>query len=375
MDNAHILAILETASAKEGQGGYWELPEGHSASFYVSRNGAALTVGRVTGVRIAEPLVFLRTARSETFVVAAVDLYAGAVEGTAGPTRKAGFVLFRRRPGRRARRPRTDEGAQHGAEAVLKSAGNALGFLAGDALRIRRREVEARLRARGIPHAADVAGAMYRNLGQGALELLFGETRAAQAVLTDRAEAALPILREGAVVSSAHTGAWDVVACAMAPRLRLTLVTKRLSIRFFDRLWQRTRRDAGVGLLDGPGTVPSALARLARGEVVATMMDQAPRKGLVHPFLGQDALHDTLPAALAQRARRPFVVVLTRRLPSGEHLVDVPFVLHPSRKEGDFVPRATRQASDALGDWVRAHPDQWLWLHRRWKGFEGPAPT
>jgi Kdo2-lipid IVA lauroyltransferase/acyltransferase len=258
---------------------------------------------------------------------------------------------------------------------ALIFAGKALGFLAGSALRIRRREVEARLRARGIPEPADVAAAMYTNLGHGLVELLGGDDAPDRTLLTARAQAALPILREGAVVASAHTGAWDVVACAMAPSLPLALVTKRLSVGFLDEIWQRTRRRAGVGLLHGAGTVPAALARLARGEIVATMVDQAPRKGLVHPFLGQDALHDTLPATLAQRSGRPLVVVFTRRLPTGQHLVDVPLVLPPARRDADFVVRATTRTSDALGEWVRAHPEQWLWLHRRWKGFEGPSPT
>lgn len=92
MDNAHIAAILETAGATEAKDGYRELPEGRSASFYASRNGVGLTISRVTAVRSAEPFLYLRTSKNETFVVAASDLFAGAVEGTAGPSRKAGFV-------------------------------------------------------------------------------------------------------------------------------------------------------------------------------------------------------------------------------------------------------------------------------------------
>lgn len=92
MDTAHLLALLDTASAQLGKEGFHELPEGRSASFYAARGGVGLTIARVDAVRVAEPLVYLRTTKSETFVVALVDLFAGAVEGTAGPTRKAGFV-------------------------------------------------------------------------------------------------------------------------------------------------------------------------------------------------------------------------------------------------------------------------------------------
>ncbi len=93
MDNAHLAAILRTAGASEAKdGGFSELPEGRSASFYAAHNGVALTIARVVAVQSAEPFVYLRTSKNETFVVATSDLFAGAVEGIAGPSRKAGFV-------------------------------------------------------------------------------------------------------------------------------------------------------------------------------------------------------------------------------------------------------------------------------------------
>ncbi len=160
----------------------------------------------------------------------------------------------------------------------------------------------------------------------------------------------------------------------LAERLPLALVTKRLSVRFLDAYWQDLRARRGLLLLHGAGTMRSALGALSDGKVVATMIDQAPRRGLVFPFLGQDALHDTTPAVLAHRAGRPLVVALGRRDEQGEHVLDVPLVLPPDGSARTFVPHATRLASDALGDLVRAHPEQWLWLHRRWKGFERAAP-
>lgn len=255
--------------------------------------------------------------------------------------------------------------------------GRALGFVAGSVLRIRRREVVARLRARGFARPNEIADAMYRTLGDGLIDLLALSRRAQRTHpvrLTPRAEAALASLHGGAVIASAHTGSWDVLACAMAERLPLALVTKRLSVRFLDAYWQDLRARRGLLLLHGAGTMRSALGALSDGKVVATMIDQAPRRGLVFPFLGQDALHDTTPAVLAHRAGRPLVVALGRRDEQGEHVLDVPLVLPPDGSARTFVPHATRLASDALGDLVRAHPEQWLWLHRRWKGFERAAP-
>jgi KDO2-lipid IV(A) lauroyltransferase len=101
------------------------------------------------------------------------------------------------------------------------------------------------------------------------------------------------------------------------------------------------------------------------------MIDQAPTRaaGMIEaPFLGRNALHDPGPAALAARAGVPFLVAFGRRLPDGSHLVDVPLVLTPEPRAGrSFVERATLAAAAALEQHVREAPEQFLWLHRRWK--------
>ena len=258
--------------------------------------------------------------------------------------------------------------------------GAAVGLVAGSVLRVRRAEVEARLRARGIGDPTRVASAMYVQLGHGLVELLslvFPGTSAAPVRLTPRAEAALrDLVASGgrAVIASAHTGSWDVLACAMASRVRLSVLTKRLSVSLLDRLWHRVRSRRGIELLSGAGSIGSALAALSRGHAVGAMIDQAPTRGVRHPFLGQDALHDSTAAVLAHRANCPLIVAFSWR-EAGGHVLDVPLVLHPEGSARTFVPSATRRASTALEELVRARPEQWLWLHRRWKGFEKAAPT
>ncbi|MGH7281286.1 MAG: hypothetical protein ACRELY_07175, partial [Polyangiaceae bacterium] len=62
------------------------------------------------------------------------------------------------------------------------------------------------------------------------------------------------------------------------------------------------------------------------------------------------------------------VVAAARRTAAGDHVLYVLEVLRPpARPTRACVLEATRGATEALGAFVRAHPDQWLWLHRRWK--------
>jgi hypothetical protein len=87
-----LSAILEKANAKADKDGLLVLPEGTTATLYVSHNGVGLTVSKVDAARVDKALLHARTAKKETFTIELGDIYAVALEGTQGtPVRRAGF--------------------------------------------------------------------------------------------------------------------------------------------------------------------------------------------------------------------------------------------------------------------------------------------
>ncbi|HEU4537394.1 MAG TPA: hypothetical protein VFS00_24910, partial [Polyangiaceae bacterium] len=200
---------------------------------------------------------------------------------------------------------------------ALGPLGALVGLLVGGVLRVRRAEVVGRLRGAGYARPSAIAGAMYRSLGRGLFELLWAGGRPGRPLgghvrLSERAIARLAALEgRGAVLACAHTGNWDLAACAVAETRPLLVVTKRLRVRALDGLWQGLRRGRGVSLVSGRGSIGRALEALGAGSLVAIMIDQAPEgrgRALVHPFLGLPARHDRLAAALAARSGRPMLV-------------------------------------------------------------------
>ena len=271
----------------------------------------------------------------------------------------------------------------------LRALGAALGFLAGSVLRIRRRHVEASLGRAGIAPTAAAARGMYASLGTGIFELLWltGRPKGALAgwftVSPDCAEAlhGAAALGRGVVVATAHTGNWDLTACAAAQWMadqgrpkRLHVVTKRLSWRALDRYWQRLRAERGVILADARGATTHVRNALHIGDFTGLMVDQVPERGsgvTTLPFLGAPALHDLGPALLAARSRSPIVVVLGRRAPDGRHHLELALTIAPEDLRGrGAIEAATAKIAAALEAFVRAHPTQWLWLHRRWKNVD-----
>jgi Kdo2-lipid IVA lauroyltransferase/acyltransferase len=260
--------------------------------------------------------------------------------------------------------------------------GRAVGWFAWRVLRYRRAHVEHAMGRAGIADVPAAARAMYRALGVSMVEVLsLGSSRRATArVRIDPASLALwnaaRARGRGVVVAGTHTGNWDLAACAMAQRDEILVVSKHLGVRWLDRFWQAARALRGVRLAYARGAFAAARRVLASGGTVVLMIDQVPiaeRHGTLVDFLGCPALTDRSPAALAAVREAPLVVAAARRDGSGEQVLHVLEVLVPPSRAGrSWVEDATRRATRALDRFVRAHPDQWLWLHRRW-GAPRPA--
>ncbi|MDP9001885.1 MAG: lysophospholipid acyltransferase family protein [Myxococcota bacterium] len=260
----------------------------------------------------------------------------------------------------------------------LRVLGAALGWIAGTALRIRRRHVEHAMREAGIVDAGAEVNAMYRSLGTSAFEFLHLASNGVCATMHAHVDPASRDLwwaalerGSGIVIAASHTGNWDLAACAVAREVELLVVTKRLRVRALDAFWQKARAAQGIRLSNAVGVIARARTVLGRGGAVAMMIDQVPmssRHAVAAEFLGRRALIDRGPAALAAACRAPLVVAASRREASGEHvLVVLDVIVPPHRPSRSWIIDATAAATRALDRFVRAHPSQWLWLHRRWK--------
>ncbi len=250
--------------------------------------------------------------------------------------------------------------------------GAALGFVVGRVLGVRRAQVLGAMRRAGVGAPARAASQMYAGLGTGLFELL----ASARVRLRPGLAAQSGALPQGpAIVLCAHTGNWDSSACAVARQRPLCVVTKRLKLGWVDRLWQRIRKDSGVQLLTAGGAAQGVAQALRDGKLVVMMIDQAPervRATSVVPFLGAPARVDLAPALLAARAGVPVIMALPLRRPGGWHAVRVAGRWSPpARGKRAWARRVMHAATLALDAHVRQHPEQWLWMHRRWK--DAPA--
>jgi KDO2-lipid IV(A) lauroyltransferase len=99
------------------------------------------------------------------------------------------------------------------------------------------------------------------------------------------------------------------------------------------------------------------------------LVDQRFGRGPRIPFFGRPAATNTLFARLARHYDCPVYGVRAVRLPGLRFRIELEGPLElPRDAEGQIeIEAATRAITGVVEGWVREHPEQWLWMHRRWR--------
>ena len=185
---------------------------------------------------------------------------------------------------------------------------------------------------------------------------------------------------QGALIVTAHFGNWER-AGKLLPRLGVPLnalvrpLKGALNMRIVDN-----RLRASVGLIYPKGAIATAQESVEKGESVLMLLDQAlPAKAAVFvPFFDRPASTTPALAVVAQRTGAPVFVMMGVRDESGLRLhleVEGPIPVPQGVGEQDAITAHTGAVTAVLEKYIRRYPDQWLWLHRRWKVQPPPTGT
>lgn len=171
---------------------------------------------------------------------------------------------------------------------------------------------------------------------------------------------------------TAHLGNWELLpaVCRLTP-YRLSVVLRPLDAPWLDRLATRLRERSGVELIDKRAALRPVLRALAHGGMVGILLDQnaARREGVFVPFFGRTASTSRSLAVLALRTGTPIVPAFIRREDGGTHRVVVEPAL-PLPPPGDLetaIVALTARCTEAIEAAIRETPEQWLWMHDRWR--------
>lgn len=180
--------------------------------------------------------------------------------------------------------------------------------------------------------------------------------------------------RRGPVIFfSAHMGNWEIFApAARAYGIAVPAFYRAAANPRVDRLINAVRaRAAGEGVTNfakGAAGARRAASHLARGGVMAMLVDQKLNDGIEARFFGRPAMTAPALAIFAKRYQCQVVPARIDRLAPARFrlVIEPPLPLPDTGDPKADILALTQAVNDVVEQWVRAQPESWLWLHRRW---------
>jgi Kdo2-lipid IVA lauroyltransferase/acyltransferase len=174
-----------------------------------------------------------------------------------------------------------------------------------------------------------------------------------------------------ALVFASHLGNWELPAiAAVAHGLDAAILYRRPNIASADRIIQQIRQVKMGTLIPAGRDAPLRLAEaLQRGQHVAMLVDQYLTGGVEVTFFGRKTRANPMLARLLRQVECPIHGVRVIRLPDHRFRLELTEEIPPVRDcEGRIDVQGTTQAiTSVVESWIRERPEQWLWLHRRWR--------
>ena len=187
----------------------------------------------------------------------------------------------------------------------------------------------------------------------------------------------LPHLRQalekgrGVLVLTGHLGNWELLVNAAAMLgYPANIVYRPLDSKGMDLFFRKLRGRYNARLLPKDRAIRPILKALRQGELVEFMFDQHPRRkqGVFVDFFGKPACTHAALALMALRTGAPVLPMFLVREGRRYRVVIGPELplIDTGDRERD-VAANTRRYNQALESIIRRYPEQWFWVHRRWK--------
>ena len=188
----------------------------------------------------------------------------------------------------------------------------------------------------------------------------------------------------GVLILTGHFGNWEVATVAGIQnfpevRGRFHFVRRPIKPRWLDALVTRRFNRSGFGVIAKRGSLETIVSLLEHGDVVVFPFDQyaGGADGIDVEFFGQPAGTFKSLAVIALSTGAPVIPASCWREPDGRHVLrfEEPVPAVDVANVNESIRRTTRAYNAAIERLVLRHPDQWWWVHRRWRlarGNRGP---
>lgn len=177
---------------------------------------------------------------------------------------------------------------------------------------------------------------------------------------------------KGLILLTAHFGNWELAALGYARRIGVPIATLTQPQRNgYITDWMETARTKwGNKMLKTGNAAMTLFKALRNGEIIGVVGDQrGPEDGLRVPFFGRMSAVNEGTALLGLRAGSPILFCFMVRNEDDTFQIITREVSYDDLPESmpEKVAEVTRRHTALLEEYIRKYPDQWFWMHNRWK--------
>jgi len=176
---------------------------------------------------------------------------------------------------------------------------------------------------------------------------------------------------KGVIILTAHLGNWEIIPKAfLAHSFRIHGTVRPLDNPYLNKLARKWREQNGMGVLNKGEDTHRIIKLLKEGEAVGFLLDQNTHEeyAVFVDFFGHEAGTNKGVAILALRSGATVVPVFMKRESFGHRMIiDPPLELIRTGSSKEAIHAATALFTKTIELHVRQNPEQWLWIHRRWK--------
>ncbi|MCC7404807.1 MAG: hypothetical protein IT288_10455 [Bdellovibrionales bacterium] len=179
----------------------------------------------------------------------------------------------------------------------------------------------------------------------------------------------------GVCLMTCHVGAGDFATAGLSlSGLPIHLISKEFKWEWLNQTWFNLRSRVGTRFIKPRNSSFEIMRALKANEVVIFVQDQfmGPPIGAKTTFFGIETGSALGLSVIGRKTQAPILPVHTYRRSDGVTVVEIddPIPWEDRGEKDATLVHMTQVFNDRIEQMVRQHPDQWMWLHRRWKRFK-----
>lgn len=177
---------------------------------------------------------------------------------------------------------------------------------------------------------------------------------------------------QGVLLLSGHFGNWELIAYTVGifAELPITIIVKPQSNQFADKFLNKYRTSRGNKIVSMYNAARTIITVIKNKEAIALLVDQAATedKDVFVDFFNRPASTFKVVAELALRYKLPIIMGFAVRQPNGTYKAEIMELKYDDIENNyDGILKLTERHVKSLEETIKKYPEQWTWMHNRWK--------